>query len=78
MERPSYLRALRILTGLTQWDLSQRIGTGQCVISALESGKRAPRPDEIVALATAFEISAGKLAAALKPTKPDDADEAGR
>jgi DNA-binding XRE family transcriptional regulator len=36
------LIAARILAGLTQSDVAQRMGTTQSVIARLESGKRAP------------------------------------
>jgi DNA-binding transcriptional regulator YiaG len=58
---------LRRERGLSQHDLAQRTGLPLETIEAIESGRRLPTEQEFALLATGLEMTAGRLAEALRP-----------
>ena len=74
MRRP-YLRAKfeRHSRGWTQKDVAQRTGIPQPNVSAIESGRLNPTPDELERLAQAFLISPSAIL--LKPVAITDPEE---
>ena len=55
------LRALRLRDGLTQWQLAERIGLTQAVISAYETGLRLPSYSILLKLAHIFQVTTDYL-----------------
>jgi transcriptional regulator with XRE-family HTH domain len=58
---------LRRERGLSQQDLAQRTQLPLETIEAIESGRRLPTDQEFALLATGLELTAGRLAEALRP-----------
>jgi transcriptional regulator with XRE-family HTH domain len=58
---------LRRERGLSQHNLAQRTGLPLETIEAIESGRRLPTEQEFALLATGLEMTAGRLAEALRP-----------
>ena len=61
MEFKDKLRTLREKTHLSQYELAERTGISQVVISMLESGRNSPRPIAVKMLANVFHISEKEL-----------------
>lgn len=63
MERrlPIYLRTLRRRWGLTQPELAQLLGIQRSHISRLESGKRTPAFESLIAILLVFETKASDV-----------------
>ena len=55
------LKQLRLKTGLTQKELSEKLNVKQNTISMWESGKAQPPLNKIYALASALNVSAGEI-----------------
>jgi transcriptional regulator with XRE-family HTH domain len=72
MDRPSYLRALRILSGYTQQEVATHLSKSQVYVSGLETGTHRIKNRDIAALALLFDISVPKLTASLKAPKSDE------
>jgi transcriptional regulator with XRE-family HTH domain len=55
------IRELRLLKGLTQESLAEKMGIKASMVRAYESGRRNPKPDTIQRFADALGVSAGYL-----------------
>jgi transcriptional regulator with XRE-family HTH domain len=58
---------LREQRGLSQHDLAQRATLAPEAVEAIESGRRLPTRQEFALLASALELTAGRLAELLQP-----------
>lgn len=72
---PLYLRAKyeRQRRGLTQAEVAAKACLAQTLISAIETGRVNPSPDELAALGRAFGITPASVL--LKPTEIHDPEE---
>ena len=61
VEEPT-LRSLREAAGFTQGELAKELGLGNRIISDWETGKKIPKFDNAVSLATALKVSLKSLA----------------
>ena len=61
-QSPKGLRKLRILAGKRLYDVRRVTGMSESTISRIERGERAPRPEELAALAEALNVSEAELA----------------
>ncbi|MDO4545174.1 MAG: helix-turn-helix transcriptional regulator [Bacillota bacterium] len=55
------LKTLRVQNGLTQLQLSQKLGLTKSVISAYETGLRLPSYDVLIAISRIFKVSTDYL-----------------
>lgn len=55
------LRAARSNANLTQEAAAAAIGVSRTTLVAIEKGSRAAKPDELIALATLYDVSVGKM-----------------
>lgn len=55
------LKIIRIIRGLTQWDLAEKTGIPNYRISSIELGKKKPTDEELGALAEALHVEKDQL-----------------
>jgi transcriptional regulator with XRE-family HTH domain len=65
------VRALRILNGLSQHDLAERIGVRSGAVSCWERGDRLPDLHRLADLARALDFSESRLAVLVSESVPD-------
>lgn len=61
------IRAFRKLKGLTQQELSDRLGVSIAVLGSIERGTRTPKPELLQQIATVLRIDLAEL----KPIRED-------
>ena len=64
--REPTLRTLREAAGYTQEQLAKKLGVGIRIISDWENGKKIPKFDNAVSLASSLEVSLKTLAASMR------------